>query len=232
MIKIMDRKKIIIIIVLCIVVFILIFSSFIKERSNIDTIFVVDDEYYNEWDEYYDINNDYIGHLTFDSGIIDLPVVQANDNDYYLRRNINKEYDIKGTPFMDYRCSLDDQNIIIYGHYIKKGSKEMFTPLEKLVDSRNSDYVSLKLRTFIKRYQLVSIMVVNGEDGSLYPFLTQNFEQEDIDELNEFIMDNSSYYSNTLITTDDSILTLVTCTDRLKEYREVAVFKNITQIRD
>lgn len=184
----------------------------------------IDDEYYSEWDRYYEINNDYIGHLVFDSNIINLPVVQAHDNDYYLRRNIDKEYDINGVPFIDYRCSLNDQNIIIYGHYIRKGSKEMFSPLERLFDSRDNDSLQLKLRTSIRCYELISVLVVDGEDNSYYPFLLQNYSLNDIDELNDYIKNNSIYYSKNIVTSDDNILTLITCTDNMDEKREIAIF--------
>lgn len=186
---------------------------------------ILEEEYYSEWEKFHDINSDYVGHIVFESNIINLPVLKANDNDYYLRKNIYKKSDIKGTPFMDYRCSLDDQNIIIYGHYIKKGSKEMFSPLEKLVDSRENDKVSLKLRSSTRQYELVSVMIVNEEDGNIYPFLYQNYTQENINEFNEYLIINSTYYSNEPLTLNDSILTLVTCTDSMNEYREIIVFK-------
>lgn len=184
-------------------------------------------EYYSSWDDFYDRNNDYIGHLVFDSNIINLPVVQSYDNDYYLRRNFEKEYDIKGIPFIDYRCSLDDQNIIIYGHYIRKGSKEMFTPLEKLIDNRDNDYVELRLRSSIRRYELVAIIIVDGEFENEYPFLLQNFNVNSMNELNEFIKANALYYSEYQIDCTDILLTLTTCTNSTNDDREIVIFKEI-----
>ena len=217
------KNRIISLIVLCIIAFIGYYIiSFSCTNSNDKTI--IDEEYNNEWDKYYDINNDYIGHIVFDSGIINLPVLQTDDNDYYLRRNLYKEYDIKGIPFIDYRCSINDQNIIIYGHYIGKGSKEMFSPLERLADSRDNDSLQLRLRTSIKRYKLKSVMIVDGENNSFYPFLLQNYSQNNIEELNDYIRNNSVYHSDTIIVSNDNILTLITCTDDMNENREVAIF--------
>lgn len=187
----------------------------------------IKDEYYSLWDDFYDRNNDYIGHIVFDSNIINLPVVQSYDNDYYLRRSFGKEYDIKGTPFIDYRCSLNDQNIIIYGHYIRKGSKEMFTPLEKLIDNRDNDYVELKLRSSIRRYELISIIIVDGEFENEHPFLLQNLNADSIDKLNEFIKTDALYYSEYKIDCTDALLTLITCTNSLNDDREIVIFKEI-----
>ena len=49
---------------------------------------------------------------------INLPVVQARDNEYYLRRGFNRYTKRSGTLFIDYRNKGDfsDRNTIIYGH--------------------------------------------------------------------------------------------------------------------
>lgn len=216
------------ILLLILITVIIILIAFIKTLDN--KIFPynnINNEYYSLWDDFYDKNNDYIGHLVFDSNIINLPVVQSYDNDYYLRRNFEKEYDIKGTPFIDYRCSLNDQNIIIYGHYIRKGSKEMFTPLEKLIDNRDNDYVELRLRSSIRRYELVAIIIVDGEFENEYPFLLQNFNVDSMNELNEFIKANALYYSGCQIDCTDILLTLITCTNSTNDDREIVIFKEI-----
>ena len=43
------------------------------------------------------------------------PVVQGQDNDYYLRNNFYKEPEVHGTPFVDYRNDLkEEENLIVY----------------------------------------------------------------------------------------------------------------------
>ena len=44
-------------------------------------------------------NNDIFGILEFDNRVIYEPVVQAPDNDYYVRKNIKKEYANAGIPY-------------------------------------------------------------------------------------------------------------------------------------
>src|SRR5690554_8009374 len=41
--------------------------------------------------EYLTRNEDYIGWINVNGTVIDYPIVQAKDNDFYLRRNFNKE---------------------------------------------------------------------------------------------------------------------------------------------
>ena len=60
-------------------------------------------------------NKDIIGYLKIDN-ILNTPVLQGNDNYYYLNHNINKEIDKKGSVFLDYRNNISDKKLIIYGH--------------------------------------------------------------------------------------------------------------------
>lgn len=41
-----------------------------------------------EYQEYYNRNNDFVGWIKIDGTEIDYPVVQAEDNDYYLNHNL------------------------------------------------------------------------------------------------------------------------------------------------
>jgi len=76
------------------------------------------------FEELVELYPDVIGWLYCEGTPINYPVVQANDNDYYLRRMINGKYNIGGTIFMDYRNNKDfsDEITIIYGHNMKNGS--------------------------------------------------------------------------------------------------------------
>jgi sortase B len=75
-----------------------------------------------------------VGWLTVPNTNIDYPFVQSKDNDYYLRRDLNGDYAVAGTVFMDYRCEKNfvSQNTILYGHHMKNGS--MFGTLKSFND--------------------------------------------------------------------------------------------------
>ena len=62
------------------------------------------------------------------------PVLQAEDNDYYLHRDINREYLYAGSVFMDTfnNPSMFNYNTVIYGHNMRDGS--MFARLKELQD--------------------------------------------------------------------------------------------------
>jgi len=78
-------------------------------------------------------NPDIIGWITVPFTNIDYPIVQAKDNRYYLRRDLNGDYANPGTIFMDYRCAGDGSGYsIIYGHNMKSGA--MFGTLGRFAD--------------------------------------------------------------------------------------------------
>jgi len=78
-------------------------------------------------------NPDIVGWITVPYTGIDYPVVQAQDNDYYLRRDLNGDYALAGTVFMDYRSPKDASDYgILYGHNMKSGS--MFGTLGRFED--------------------------------------------------------------------------------------------------
>jgi len=78
-------------------------------------------------------NPDIVGWITVPYTNIDYPIVQAKDNAYYLRRDLNGGSAKPGTIFMDYRCAKDGFGYsIIYGHNMKSGA--MFGTLGRFED--------------------------------------------------------------------------------------------------
>jgi len=78
-------------------------------------------------------NPDVVGWITVPYTNIDHPIVQAKDNAYYLRRDLNGNDAKPGTIFMDYRCEKDGSGYsIIYGHNMKSGA--MFGTLGRFED--------------------------------------------------------------------------------------------------
>ena len=103
----------------------------IIDRNNLEESFTKD-----SFEAIKQENKDFVGYLKFDSGIIELPVVQAKDNDYYLRRSFYKEYSEQGIPFMDAECNSSSKNVVIYGHNVYYDDNAMFSPLSFLIDQQ------------------------------------------------------------------------------------------------
>ena len=78
-------------------------------------------------------NKDYLGWLKIEGSSISYPVMQRKgDSEYYLHRDFDGNYSFYGTPFLDYRCTIDSDNCILYGHNINGG--RMFGALHAFAD--------------------------------------------------------------------------------------------------
>ena len=129
-----------------------------------------------------EVNADIIGWLTIPDTNIDYPVVLADDNDYYLNRDIYGNQAKGGSLFMDYRCApnFSAPNTVIYGHNMK--NRSMFGDLRKFADSGFFDSnVSGTLYVKDNTYSLdiFAYMVVRADDVIIYdPYAERNIFDE------------------------------------------------------
>ena len=67
---------------------------------------------------------DFVGWIYIANSRIDYAVMRSEYNDYYLHRNVNRQYEFKGSIFMDYRSpgDLSNPTNIIYGHNMNAGT--------------------------------------------------------------------------------------------------------------
>lgn len=92
-------------------------------------------------------NSDCIGWISIENTAVDYPVMHTPDRPQkYLRRNFYQQYSDSGVPFLDYRCTLDSDNLIIYGHNMRNGT--MFSALKDyLNDGHPASHPTILLET-------------------------------------------------------------------------------------
>lgn len=180
--------------------------------------------------ELYEANNDIVGWIRIgstDDPVIDYPVVQADDNDYYLTHNVFKDEVERGAIFADFRNNFDkgllSGNTVLYGHNMWYGDT-MFANLSKYYDGGKSDdnlsfYKENPTVTFNTLYEnaewkIFACVLFNTQEdkGEVYPY-DQIIDFADADEFNSFvtdITDRSVLWTDVDLTYGDSILTLST----------------------
>ena len=113
---------------------------------------------------------DAVGWLTVPGTNIDYPFVWYEDNDYYLRRDLNGEPAKPGTIFMDYRCAGDGSGYsIIYGHNMKSGA--MFGTLGRFEDKAFFDAHPEGYILFEDGWhtiQFTDFLIVREDDSTVY----------------------------------------------------------------
>lgn len=212
-------------------------------------------EYASIWDENHAYNDDYLGQVFFESGLINEPVVQYTDNDYYLRKDFKTlEYSAMGTVFADYEARYDSQNITIYGHnaysYYDAGLDENgekidndtlgFTSLKYLVDEskyEENKTVYLLLENEIREYQIVSVFHVGlvYYEGNMYvdneyvQYYLSEYSKSYFDTYKKEIVERQFYDTGIEFEYADKYLTLQTCVEGNDFAREVILCKEINR---
>ena len=115
-----------------------------------DYTIINEDDNSNEINDYIDVkklkevNSDVKGWISIPNTNINYPILQGSNNNYYLNRDINKEYNRNGSIFMDYRNhEFNDNNTIIYGHNMN--TEAMFSDLIKIINGNLGNKVSIKI---------------------------------------------------------------------------------------
>lgn len=74
--------------------------------------------------ELYEINNDVLGWITIDDTHIDYPVVQGENDNIYLNRDVFGTFSLAGSIFLSCQNAreITDNYNIIYGHHVQGGA--------------------------------------------------------------------------------------------------------------
>ena len=167
---------------------------------------------------------DVVGWITIPGTQIDYPFLQGEDNDQYLRADINGDYLLAGSIFLDYRSAPDFSgfNTVMYGHNMKNSSMfgslptfhraEVFSTItEGMVFLENTEY----------RLEIFACLLTNNYDSVLYNSL-QEFET-DKQAFLDYVRHNADRYREIGVGIEDHILTLSTCSYEFDEARTVVI---------
>ena len=155
---------------------------------------------------------------------INYPVVQTEDNEYYLKHNFKNESNMSGTIFVDYRNNIDeDKNIILYGHNMRNGS--MFNNITKFKEDsffNDNDTINIIRNNTLYQYEIFSVYV---EDESKVTLDTEFIDDEAFVKYVSNEGSKSMYNKDITISKEDKIITLVTCSYEYDGARTVLVGK-------
>ncbi len=130
-------------------------------------------------------NSECIGWLTIPDTKVNYPIMQTKENpEKYLNKDFEGKKSNSGVPFVDYRCDLQKDNILIYGHNMK--NETMFGGLKKY---KNSEYMA--------SHKTIYFQTADG----FYEFRVKEVKVTDI---------NDNYYKN-LAADKSQKLILSTC---------------------
>ena len=159
-----------------------------------------------------EVNSDVVGWIVIPGTRVSYPLVQGEDNNYYLNRTWKKWSSVVGSIFMECRSSRDlsDFNTIIYGHRMNNGS--MFASLKyykKQSYWQEHPCVYITDDNGSHKYEIFAAYEVSTE-GDTYrlSFSDEADKQSFID----YCLAQSVIETGVTPQTYDQILTLSTCT--------------------
>ncbi len=146
---------------------------------------------------------------------INYPVVQTDNNDYYLTHSFDNSKNEAGWIFADYRNHFDtlNDNSIIYGHGRWDGT--MFGSLKQVLEedwflNRQNHIIRLSTLQANMIFQIFSVYTIYKESYYMIPNFSSQLSYQDF--LNT-IQKRSKFSFATTVNTNDKILTLSTCQD-------------------
>lgn len=157
-------------------------------------------------------NSDTVGWIKVEGTKVNYPVVQAEDNSYYLNHAFNKSNNIGGWIFADYRVDFTEfgKNTIIYGHNMN--NKTMFGSIPSMLyngylSNSSNNYIKISTPSSNTVWKVFSIYTIEPE---VY-YLKTNFKSEPFSNFVTKIKSRSIYNFGVDVNENDKILTLSTC---------------------
>lgn len=190
----------------------------------------------DKYEDLFNQNKSLIGWVKIADTVIDYPVMQTVNNEYYLDHNFHQEYDKNGSIFLDASCSVypRSMNLIIYGHHMKSG--KMFGSLQKYQNEsyyKEHKYIEFDSIYEEGTYEVMFVFrdkVYSQEDVNFkyYEFIDANSEEEFNSYMDE--MAAISYYDTGVVAQyGDQLLTLSTCDYQQDNGRFVVVARRVTE---
>ncbi len=158
------------------------------------------------------INPDTVGWLEWEGTNIDYPVVQGEDNDYYLHHAIDGKENSAGTLFMDKdnSASFTDDVTVIFGHNMRNDS--MFGSLSNLQDQKfYEEHPTMYYHTEDAVYEIDLFSAVNQDFKDL-TYGNYNDSSEFVTDMNE-VKQNSTFQSDVQVDENSQVVVLSTCLD-------------------
>ena len=155
------------------------------------------------------------GWLICEGTHINYPVMQCDDNNYYLHRLSDGTYNFSGSLYTDFRCAenFTGTNTIIYGHNMASGA--MFGELSRYINDGTyfEEHPDMTLITPNGNYKAEVFSAFVTVTGNEKIWQTEFESDEDYGEYLNWLKQESRIPSgpNVPVTPDDKIVTLITC---------------------
>lgn len=187
------------------------------------------------FEKLYEENNDLVAWISIEGMVIDYPVMQCEDDEYYLSHDFYGNEDKYGCLYVRNKADVaNGVNFIIYGHNMRDGS--MFGDLDLYQDE--NFYLEHPLISFDtlyeeRTYEIISVFrsqIYNSDDDvfKYYQFYEADTEEE-FDYIYKNIKELSIYDTGVTAEYGDTFLILSTCAYHVEDGRLAVVAKRCSK---
>lgn len=160
-----------------------------------------------------EVNPDVIGWILIPGTCISYPIVQGEDNDYYLNHTWDGRKSAMGAVFMEATNAADFSNFstILYGHNLSMGT--LFRPLHNYKDQsfwEENPFVYIVTDAGSFRYRIYAAYEVEVTGTTYWRHVDTELRQQ---EYVRFGLDRSVLDTGVVPAAGTPVLTLSTCTD-------------------
>ncbi|MBQ8826821.1 MAG: sortase [Oscillospiraceae bacterium] len=191
--------------------------------------------------KYKEISENVIGYIELSGCDLFQPIVQGEDNDYYLTHTYYDEKNKGGSIFADYRCRIEEDytspNLVLYGHNQEDGT--MFGNLKNYKQNlefyAENPVVTIGTEYGVKKYLIYGFFVTNalenqdtyGEVFHYHDYIevmndeyTFNWYMGEVEERNQIISPVDVQFG-------DELLCLSTCSNEFSNSRFVVFARKL-----
>ncbi len=172
---------------------------------------------------------DVIGYVNVPSLDISYPVVQTDNNDYYLDHMVNGEESSSGAIFLDCNINSDPtktKNTVLYGHNMNNGS--MFNGVVELFRIENFSVATVEYVTEDAIFIYEPYALYRAE--AYYPFFMHEFmSDEGFLDFADMILEKSFHkdYIAPECDASSSFMTFSTCTNSISSITDRYIYHSV-----
>ncbi len=220
-------------------------ATTVDSEGNVVTIAPTEEEIaehnFNVAEHFKSINEDYIGYLEVDGCDIYEPIMQGDDNDYYLNHNYYGGTNKAGTVFLDYRCTVSEDyispNIVFYGHNQEDGT--MFGNLKEYKQNvefyRENPIVKFSPEFETGEYIIYGYFIThvkpeqdsNGEVFHYHDYIETLADEETFNWYIGEVQERNQIVSPVDVQYGDKLLCLSTCSNEFSDSRFVVFARRL-----